>query len=483
MAFKGSISISTEPELDREIKRICTLFQKKETEETWEQFDLALKNVSKWTKEGATSMGNFIPAIKNLKEPIVKSLLTERSRLSGTTTDLLEQLAIHLKRSYEPLNDGFLPHIMKLFTRSNKLFVGRSIKCVSVIIQHAKIPRAIPQFCKAISKPDPNKQMRMGAAQCLTSSIEFNATSDLEHHLEIIENAIRVGAMDPAPEVREVVRKCFEMYKKQLPEPSIIFISSLPANIRKYLKIAGKGESSLRVGNIPPTHRPSLSAKSSSYGDVRRLAISKNAVPGKALHRAHSHPPSETKSLLEAPVPKRQASYHIPNGSSKPPATKRLRTDQSRLARPVISQTAHSETAMDGLNVTTDSTPPIRQGSPSGVTETTPPPSLETPIGDLSLVKNEDGNKKHEEQQSSSQPISNTPSIPVRAPSSFRRSRSSLLSSGRRSLGDPVRPVKSYQLGHGKLLSCSGWFSLHDRILTEDLCRSKRCYHTSSVVR
>ncbi|KAH8551666.1 clasp N-terminal domain-containing protein, partial [Umbelopsis sp. PMI_123] len=192
------------------------------TEETWEQFDVALKNVAKWTKEGATSMEGFIPAIKTLKEPIVKSLLTERSRLSGTTTDLLEQLAINLQRAYEPLSDGFLPHIMKLFTRSNKLFVNRGIKCVSVIIQYAKIPRAIPQFCNAITKPDPNKQMRMGAAQCLTSSIEFNASSDLENHLTIIENAIRVGAMDSAPEVREMVRKCFEMYKKQLPEPSVM---------------------------------------------------------------------------------------------------------------------------------------------------------------------------------------------------------------------------------------------------------------------
>jgi len=405
--------------------------------------------------------------------------------LSGTTTDLLEQLAIHLKRSYEPLSDGFLPHIMKLFTRSNKLFVSRAIKCVSTIIQHAKIPRAIPHFCKAITKPDPNKQMRMGAAQCLTSSIEFNATSDLEHHLKIIENAIQVGAMDPAPEVREVVRKCFEMYKKQLPEPSVMyvqlhlthvnedmnqtlaasilfnyklisifssFISSLPANVRKYLKIAGKGESNLRVGNIPLTHRQTIaSARSSSYGDVRRLTVGKSAIPVKALQRAHSHPLSETKSLLEAPVPKRQASYHIPNGSSKPPATKRLRTDQSRLARPETSQSAHSDSAVAGPNITTDSTPPIRQDTPSTVTEATTPPSLESSNGDMLLFKNENGHTKHKDEQSTSQPIPNTPSTISRPPSSFRRSRSSILSSGRRSLGDPVRPVKSYQLGQGKV--------------------------------
>lgn len=218
------------------------------------------------------------------------------------------------------------------------------------------------------------------------------------------------------------------------------------------MKIASKGESNLRVGNIPLTHRQTIaSARSSSYGDVRRLTVGKSAIPVKALQRAHSHPLSETKSILEAPVPKRQASYHIPNGSSKPPATKRLRTDQSRLARPETSQSAHSDSAMAGPNITTDSTPPIRQDTPSSVTEATPPPSLESSNSNMLLFKNENGHTKHKDEQSTSQPIPNTPSTISRPPSSFRRSRSSLLSSGRRSLGDPVRPVKSYQLGQGKV--------------------------------
>lgn len=216
------------------------------------------------------------------------------------------------------------------------------------------------------------------------------------------------------------------------------------------MKIAGKGESNLRVGNIPLAHRQTIaSARSSSYGDVRRLTVGKSAIPVKALQRAHSHPLSETKSLLEAPVPKRQASYHIPNGSSKPPATKRLRTDQSRLARPETSHSAPSVSTVSGPNITTDSTPPTTQDIPSDVTEAIPPPSLESSNSDMSLFKNENGHTKHTEEQNNSQPIPNTPSTISRPPSSFRRSRSSLLSSGRRSLGDPVRPVKSYQLGQG----------------------------------
>jgi hypothetical protein len=60
--------------LDREIKRISILFQKKETEETWDQFELALKNVTKWTKEGATAWENYVPSIKALKEAIIRSV-------------------------------------------------------------------------------------------------------------------------------------------------------------------------------------------------------------------------------------------------------------------------------------------------------------------------------------------------------------------------------------------------------------------------
>jgi hypothetical protein len=232
------------------------------------------------------------------------------------------------------------------------------------------------------------------------------------------------------------------------------FISSLPAEVRKYLKIAGKGESSLRVGNVPPAHRSTLiSARSTSSGHVRRLAVDKSTVPGKVLYRSQSHPPSESKSALEAPIPKRQASYHMPNGSSKPPVTKRLRTDQSRLARPVTSQTTHSDTPLAGPNVTLDQPPPTEQGTPINKSETNSHPSIDSPKRDQMLIKKENNHPKHSDQQSNTHPIPRTPSISSRVPSSFRRSRSSLLSSARRSLGDPVRPVKLYQVGQGKDIS------------------------------
>jgi len=70
---------------------MAVLFQKKETEETWEQFDVALKNLTKWTKEGATSMDSFIPAIKTMKEPIAKSVT---KRLGPPTKFLLALLTL-----------------------------------------------------------------------------------------------------------------------------------------------------------------------------------------------------------------------------------------------------------------------------------------------------------------------------------------------------------------------------------------------------
>ncbi|KAJ2957719.1 hypothetical protein NQZ79_g6595 [Umbelopsis isabellina] len=427
MAFKGSISISTESELDREIKKITTLFQKKETEETWDQFELALKNVTKWTKEGAAAWDNFIPSIKALKEAIIRSLLTERSRLSGTTTDLLEQMAIQLQRGYEPLNDSFMPHIMKLFIRSNKLFVNRSIKCMDNIIHHAKIPRAIPQFCAAITKPDSNKQMRTGAAHCLKSSLQHNASADLAHHLQIIEKAIRVGAMDPAPEVREIIRKSFAIYKEQFPDQSTSFISSLSADEKKYLKVVGNTRTlSVPLQKVQKSRPSVVRAHTISSGDMKNLGVGKSTLASRSLYRSHSHPPGSTS--MEPPVPKRQASYHIPNGASKPPLNKRLRTDQDRLARSSLPNKTESEQ---------HAAEPKSQLNNS----TVPPPNASEPINDAIESK----------RQHIPQPIATslrlTQSNSIRTTSSMRSPRTSLLSSGRRSLGDPVRPVKLYHVG------------------------------------
>ncbi|RUS21942.1 clasp N terminal-domain-containing protein [Endogone sp. FLAS-F59071] len=232
-------SIPTAAEFDGEIKRLLYLFQDKETDSTWESFDKALKDLSSWARLGAYEYQSFVPAIKALKTPIVNSLLTERTRLSGTASELTESLAIVLGRNFEPLNELFMPSLIKLCGRTNKVMVTRALHAVRAIISQSRVPRAIPRFCEPIIQVDPNKGLRSSMAECLLTSLKVNDVRELEPLIENLEKVIKSGAMDPAPEVRETVRKIYDLYKSKFEERVGSFVEILSADEKKYLKISG----------------------------------------------------------------------------------------------------------------------------------------------------------------------------------------------------------------------------------------------------
>lgn len=175
--------------------------------------------------------------------------------------------------------------------------------------------------------------------------------------------------------------------------------------------------------------RPSVvRAHTISSGDMKNLGVGKSTLASRSLYRSHSHPPGSM--AMEPPVPKRQASYHIPSGASKPPLNKRLRTDQDRLARSSLPNKRESDQyAVE---------PKSRLNN-----NITTPPNASEPIYD-----EVESNTKHIPQTiTTSSRLSQSNSF--RTTSSTRSPRTSLLSSGRRSLGDPVRPVKLYHVDSG----------------------------------
>ncbi|RUO96992.1 clasp N terminal-domain-containing protein [Jimgerdemannia flammicorona] len=248
-AHLRSTQIPTAAEFDREIKNLHYLFQEKETDANWESFDKALKNLITWTKLGAFEYESFLPAIRGLKMPINNSLITERTRLSGTATELIESLALVLGRNLEALSDLFLPTLIKLCGRTNKVMVTRGLKAIVAIITQSRVPRAIPKFCEPLIQVDPNKGLRAVMAECLLTSIKVNEVKDLEPYLGEIEKVIKGGAMDSAPEVREIVRKINEVYKLKFEERWASFVENLPTDVKKYLKVS-------TGASKPPPRRP-----------------------------------------------------------------------------------------------------------------------------------------------------------------------------------------------------------------------------------
>ncbi|ORY90028.1 clasp N-terminal domain-containing protein [Syncephalastrum racemosum] len=203
------------------MKRVIQLFSKnKESEDTWEKFDQALRNIIVWTvDDNAHRYEHFATHLRALKRPIIQSLTTERTRLSKTAFELLQTLAQTMQREYEPLHEMFGLTLVKLFARTNKVQLQRARTCYTHLIDHAKLTKSIPSLCALLKKgTEPNKAVRHGVAGCLEHIIVVNDPQDLKPYLTHLTTAIRQAATDSSPDVRAAIRACFQAYSQKHPD-------------------------------------------------------------------------------------------------------------------------------------------------------------------------------------------------------------------------------------------------------------------------
>lgn len=124
-----------------------------------------------------------------------------------------------MQREYEAIHELFTPTLIRLFARTNKVCLTRSLDCLQTLIENAKMAKAIPRLCDVLkSRNEPSKSLRQGVAECLNKAIQINTCADLQPYLSHIEAAIKSAAMDPSPEVRVGVRTCYKTYSEKFPE-------------------------------------------------------------------------------------------------------------------------------------------------------------------------------------------------------------------------------------------------------------------------
>ncbi|CAG8609025.1 161_t:CDS:2, partial [Dentiscutata heterogama] len=232
----SEIKVESAAQLENEIKKIQETFQVKETEHTWQLFDDALKRLVSLSRGGAINYEKiFISGIKSLRQPILDSILTERTRLSGTATELVEEIGKVLGPKFDTLVESFVPAILKLCTRANKIFIGRAQKCMMTIIRECHVPNLIPKFKEALQGQ--SKILRTCASEFVLASIEVNDVGNLNNYIADLERIIREGAIDSAPAVRATSKKIFEIYKVKFDLRLEEFVNTLSSTAKKNLGI------------------------------------------------------------------------------------------------------------------------------------------------------------------------------------------------------------------------------------------------------
>ncbi|CAJ0751179.1 7867_t:CDS:2 [Entrophospora sp. SA101] len=246
-----------------EVKNTLELFQEKESESNWEKFDKAFKQLIEITREGISDYEKpFISGIKSLKQPIQNSILTDRTRLSGTATEFVEEISNALGPKFDLLAELFVPNILKICSRTNKLFVARAQKCLETIIRKSKLFSLLPRFKEAIQSQ--NKQLKTSIAELTLTILETDVTG-LEDYIEDVESIVCQGIMDSTPAVRTASKKSFEIYKLKFDSRVEEFIAGLPFIAKKNLGIQDKAAQPVKFSRQPI--RPTQPVRENSAQD------------------------------------------------------------------------------------------------------------------------------------------------------------------------------------------------------------------------
>ncbi|TFY50762.1 hypothetical protein EVJ58_g10899 [Rhodofomes roseus] len=274
-----------------------------ESEETWDRIlhsmltfnSLVRANAPTWAQETVVSVRPISRSLNN-------SVNSERSRLSGAAIELVTTLITTLGPSFEGLIPLFLPTLLGLCIRPNKVFQSRARQCLLATIDHSLSPSLLPYFAESVK--DKSASLRLIAAECVMACLNSLNPPDLEKEPRAreIEIIIRSTATDASADVRKIGRKIFEAYKLVLPSRVDKFTQPLTPTIRKYLDIKPKPMAATHSN--PQSRPPSAQSTRSNDGKLPPLQFSSSTSSLK--------PTSGTSSTQIAP----SSRVHIRSASS-----------------------------------------------------------------------------------------------------------------------------------------------------------------------
>lgn len=144
-------------------------------------------------------------------------MLSDRGRLSGVATELLQTLAPRLGQAFQPLVPVFLDPLVKLLARPNKVFLKRADKCLSTIISHCQLVSIVVELRKGLS--DDSATCRRGSATGIERAmLEWPFEILGEKGVEKLEDALRKMATDKDAEVRQTSKRIWGKYNELWPE-------------------------------------------------------------------------------------------------------------------------------------------------------------------------------------------------------------------------------------------------------------------------
>ncbi|KAL1747004.1 clasp N terminal-domain-containing protein [Schizophyllum fasciatum] len=319
-----------------------------ETEDSWNKIARAIENLSEICTENSEDYHSIVTsAVRSLSRPLTSAIISERTRLSGTAVDFVGAIATSLERNFESLVPVFIPALLTLCSRTNKVFGARAKACLAVIIEMTQLASLLPYFVQA--GKDKSALLRHAAAEAGLACLNSCNPQDLEKEARIrdIESMVRLTAKDANADVRKVGKKIFQAYQALMPDRIATFAAPLSPTMRKYLELPAAPQA-LAKKDSRPNLRTLVKSKShahlsSSASSVRSTSPTLSSSVGVGQRPMPERPMS---SMSRAP-PAPSHSYSKLRNEMGPPALPHTRSQPAPPARRPQSTLSRSTSAME----------------------------------------------------------------------------------------------------------------------------------------
>ncbi|TFY72942.1 hypothetical protein EVG20_g69 [Dentipellis fragilis] len=332
-------------DLQRELSTLQSPLQLIEAEETWEKIAKGFSRLGALAQAGACDYPSLlVPFLRSMSRPVANAAASERSRLSSTAIEMLSHVAQGLGKGFEPLLHLYLPVLLTICGRPNKVFVARARAGVETIIENTQLPSILTHLVNSLA--DKSISLRQTAISGILACLNCFNPPDLEKEPRAldIENAIRITATDANGDVRKISRQVFDAYRILLPARVDAFTYPLSSTAKKYLNITTTATS--RPGSSMSTHstRSVVTRPASAMASVGRADDHPKAPPKLVHSRSQS---SSTFSAKPSAVIHARLVVNEPGPSQPAPSGSQ---DQGSRPPPKIGQTGNKPSANPDKN-------------------------------------------------------------------------------------------------------------------------------------
>ncbi|KAJ1567208.1 hypothetical protein HK405_006770, partial [Cladochytrium tenue] len=218
------------PVLAEQVRAIVALFElKKETEESWQLLDTNLARMGDAVgravaaaaaagvapSQFATDGSSVVTVVRRLKTPVNLALSSERSRLSRTAMQVMEDISGCLGRDAGPLVVDVFPTLIRLCSRANRVYVLSATRTMLALIRTSASPAIVSLLADSFQSP--SKTLRTSIAECLVCFLECSRGRESDIPLESVEMLLAQSLKDAAVEVRAHSKKAKDLYQSICP--------------------------------------------------------------------------------------------------------------------------------------------------------------------------------------------------------------------------------------------------------------------------